>query len=64
MTTNPKHAGKTWWEQQRTGLSKMVGGLAFVVVALTQSGWELHHDDVATFLYSTGLALAARTASW
>ena len=59
MTTNPKHAGKTWWEQQRTGLSKMVGGLAFVVVALTQSGWELHHDDVATFLYSTGLALAA-----
>jgi steroid 5-alpha reductase family enzyme len=28
-------------------------------VALTQSRWELHHEDVATFLYSTGLALAA-----
>jgi len=59
MTTNPKPAGKTWWERQRTGLSKLVAGLAFVVVALTQSRWELHHGDVATFLYSAGLALAA-----
>ena len=59
MTTNPKPAGKTWWERQRTVLSKLVAGLAFVVVALTQSRWELHHDDVATFLYSAGLALAA-----
>ncbi|MEX0587934.1 MAG: isoprenylcysteine carboxylmethyltransferase family protein [Cyanobium sp.] len=59
MTTNPKPAGKTWWERQRTGLSKLVAGLAFVVVALTQSRWELHHDVVATFLYSAGLALAA-----
>jgi protein-S-isoprenylcysteine O-methyltransferase Ste14 len=59
MTTNPKPAGKTWWEGQRTGLSKLVAGLAFVVVGLTQSRWELHHGDVATFLYSAGLALAA-----
>ena len=59
MTTNPKPADKTWWERQRTGLSKLVAGLAFVVVALTQSRWELHHNEVATFLFSTGLALAA-----
>lgn len=59
MTTHPKAAGKTWWERQRTGLSKLVAGLAFVVVALTQSRWELHHEDVATFLFSAGLALAA-----
>jgi protein-S-isoprenylcysteine O-methyltransferase Ste14 len=59
MTTHPKPARKTWWEQQRTGLSKLVAALVFVVVALTQSRWELHHDDVATFLFSTGLVLAA-----
>lgn len=59
MTTNPKPAGKTWWEYQRTDLTKLVAGLAFVVVALTQSRWELNHDSVATFLFSAGLALAA-----
>lgn len=59
MTTYSKPAGKTWWERQRTGLSKLVAGLAFVVVALTQSRWELHHDIVATILSSAGLTLAA-----
>lgn len=59
MTTNPKPVGKTWWERRRTGLSKLVAGLAFVVVALTQSHWELHHEAVASFLYSAGLGLAA-----
>ena len=59
MTPLPKAPGKTWWENQRTGLSKLVGALAFIVVALTQSHWELHHENVATFLFSTGLGLAA-----
>jgi len=59
MTPLPKAAGKTWWEHQRTGLSKLVAALAFIVVALTQSHWELHHENVATFLFSTGLGLAA-----
>ena len=59
MTLLPKAAGKTWWENQRTGLSKLVGALAFIVVALTQSRWEMHHEDVATFLFSIGLGLAA-----
>jgi protein-S-isoprenylcysteine O-methyltransferase Ste14 len=59
MTPLPKTAGKTWWEHQRTGLSKLVAALAFIVVALTQSHWELHHENVATFLFSTGLGLAA-----
>jgi len=59
MTPLPKAAGKTWWEHQRTGLSKLMAALAFIVVALTQSQWELHHEDVATFLFSGGLVLAA-----
>lgn len=59
MTTNPKPVGKTWWERRRTGLSKLVAVLVFLVVALTQSRWELEHENVATFLYSAGLALAA-----
>jgi protein-S-isoprenylcysteine O-methyltransferase Ste14 len=59
MSKNSPTAGKTWWERQRTGLSKVVGVLVFVVVALTQSRWELQHENVATFLYSAGLALAA-----
>ncbi len=59
MTPLPKAPGKTWWEHQRTGLSKLVAPLAFLVVSLTQSRWELHHENVATFLFSTGLSLAA-----
>ena len=59
MTPLPKAAGKTWWEHQRTGLSKLVAALAFIVVALTQSHWELQHENVASFLFSTGLGLAA-----
>ena len=59
MTPLPKASGKTWWEHQRTGLSKLVAALAFILVALTQSHWELHHENVATFLFSTGLGLAA-----
>jgi len=59
MTPLHKAAGKTWWEHQRTGLSKLVAALAFIVVALTQSHWELHHENVASFLFSTGLGLAA-----
>ena len=59
MTPLPKAPGKTWWENQRTGLSKLVGALAYIVVALTQSRWEMHHEDVATFLFSIGLGLAA-----
>ncbi|MCP9778072.1 MULTISPECIES: isoprenylcysteine carboxylmethyltransferase family protein [unclassified Cyanobium] len=59
MTPLPKAPGKTWWEHQRTGLSKLVAALAFIVVALTQSHWELEHENVATFLFSTGLGLAA-----
>ena len=59
MTPLPKAPGKTWWEHQRTGLSKLVAALAFLVVALTQSRWELNHENVATFLFSTGLGLAA-----
>ena len=59
MTPLPKAPGKTWWEHQRTGLSKLVAALAFILVALTQSHWELHHENVATFLFSTGLGLAA-----
>lgn len=59
MTPLPKAPGKTWWEHQRTGLSKLVAALAFLVVALTQSHWELNHENVATFLFSTGLGLAA-----
>jgi protein-S-isoprenylcysteine O-methyltransferase Ste14 len=59
MTPLPKAAGKTWWEHQRTGLSKLVAAVAFIVVALTQSHWELHHENVASFLFSTGLGLAA-----
>ncbi|MEB3104636.1 MAG: isoprenylcysteine carboxylmethyltransferase family protein [Cyanobacteriota bacterium] len=59
MTHTPGPAEKTWWERQRTGLSKLVAALAFLVVALTQSRWELHHANGATFLFSAGLALAA-----
>ena len=59
MIENPHTKGKTWWERQRTGLSKVVAVLVFLVVALTQSRWELQHENVATFLYSAGLALAA-----
>lgn len=59
MTPLPKAPGKTWWEHQRTGLSKLVAALAFILIALTQSHWELHHENVATFLFSTGLGLAA-----
>ena len=59
MTPLPKAAGKTWWEHQRTGVSKLVAALAFIVVALTESHWELHREDVATFLFSGGLVLAA-----
>jgi protein-S-isoprenylcysteine O-methyltransferase Ste14 len=59
MTPMPRAPGKTWWEHQRTRLSKLVAALAFIVVALTQSHWELHHENVATFLFSTGLGLAA-----
>jgi protein-S-isoprenylcysteine O-methyltransferase Ste14 len=59
MTPLPKAAGKTWWERQRTGLSKLVAVLAFILLALTQSHWELQHENVATFLFSTGLGLAA-----
>ena len=59
MTPLPKAAGKTWWEHQRTGLSKLVAVVAFILLALTQSHWELHHENVATFLFSTGLGLAA-----
>jgi protein-S-isoprenylcysteine O-methyltransferase Ste14 len=59
MTPLPKAAGKTWWEHQRTGLSKLVAVLAFILLALTQSHWELQHENVATFLFSTGLGLAA-----
>jgi protein-S-isoprenylcysteine O-methyltransferase Ste14 len=59
MSTHSPLTDKPWWERQRTGLSKGVAVLVFVVVALTQSRWELHHEDVATFLYSTGLGLAA-----
>lgn len=58
MTPLPKAPGKTWWEHQRTGLSKLVAALAFIVVALTQSHWELENENVATFLFSTGLGLA------
>ena len=59
MTPLPKAAGKTWWEHQRTGLSKLVAALAFSLIALTQSHWELHNENVATFLFSAGLGLAA-----
>ncbi|MCP9802830.1 isoprenylcysteine carboxylmethyltransferase family protein [Cyanobium sp. T1G-Tous] len=59
MTPSTKAAGKTWWEHQRTGLSKLVAALAFIVVALTQSHWELEHENVGSFLFSTGLGLAA-----
>lgn len=59
MTPLPKAAGKTWWEDQRTGLSKLLAVLAFILLALTQSHWELQHENVATFLFSTGLGLAA-----
>ena len=59
MTPLPKAAGKTWWEDQRTGLSKLVAVVAFILLALTQSHWELQDENVATFLFSTGLGLAA-----
>lgn len=59
MTPLLKATGKTWWENQRTGLSKLVAAPAFIVIALTQSHWEVHHENVATFLFSTGLGLAA-----
>jgi protein-S-isoprenylcysteine O-methyltransferase Ste14 len=59
MTSESRATGKTWWERQRTGLSKLVAVLVFLVVALTQSRWELDHVNVAHFLYSAGLALAA-----
>ncbi len=59
MTPLPKAAGKTRWEDQRTGLSKLLAVLAFILLALTQSHWELQHENVATFLFSTGLGLAA-----
>ena len=44
MTPLPKAAGKTWWEHQRTGLSKLVAVVAFIVLALTQSHWELQEE--------------------
>ena len=59
MTPLPKAAGKTWWEHQRTGLSKLVAVVGFILLALTQSHWELQDENVATFLFSTGLGLAA-----
>ena len=59
MTQLPKAAVKTWWEHQRTGLSKLVAVVAFILLALTQSHWELQDENVATFLFSTGLGLAA-----
>ena len=59
MGSKAQPAGKTWWEQQRTGLSRLIAVLAFLVVALTESRWELHQEPVAIFLFSIGLALAA-----
>ena len=35
MGSEAQPAGKTWWEQQRTGLSRLIAVLAFLVVALT-----------------------------
>ena len=58
MGSEAQPAGKTWWEQQRTGLSRLIAVLAFLVVALTESRWELHQEPVAIFLFSIGLALA------
>ena len=59
MGSEAQPSGKTWWEQQRTGLSRLIAVLAFLVVALTESRWELHQEPVAIFLFSIGLALAA-----
>ena len=59
MGSEAQPAGKTWWEQQRTGLSRLIAVLAFLVVALTESRWERHQEPVAIFLFSIGLALAA-----
>lgn len=36
-----------------------MAALAFILLALTQSHWELQDENVATFLFSTGLGLAA-----
>ena len=55
MGSEAQPAGKTWWEQQRTGLSRLIAVLAFLVVALTESRWELHQEPVAIFLFSIGL---------
>jgi protein-S-isoprenylcysteine O-methyltransferase Ste14 len=59
MNTGPGTRGKTWWENQRTKLSKLVGVLAFLVVALTESRWKADQETVAIILVTTGLALAA-----
>ncbi len=59
MGTAARPEGKTWWEQQRTGLSKLVSALVFLVLALSESRWELHQETVATLLFSSGLGLAA-----
>ena len=73
MGSKAQPAGKTWWEQQRTGLSRLIAVLAFLVVALTESRWELHQEPVAwPWLPSEPQAgsgarsssRAARTVSW
>ena len=51
------------WEKARTRLSKGVGILLLVVAGMTQSKWELHHETVATFLYSLGLVCVAIACS-
>ncbi|MCP9913595.1 hypothetical protein KBZ07_09270 [Cyanobium sp. BA20m-14] len=59
MGSEAQPAGMTWWEQQRTGLSRLIAVLAILVVALTESRWELHQEPVAIFSFSIALALAA-----
>ncbi len=51
------------WEKARTRLSKGVGILLLLVAGMTQSKWELHHETVATFLYSLGLVCVAIACS-
>jgi protein-S-isoprenylcysteine O-methyltransferase Ste14 len=55
--------GKSSWERARTRLSKLVGLMALLIAATTQSNWVLRHEPLAMFLYPLGLVIVAVASS-
>ena len=58
-----KFKGKSTWERARTRSSRLVGLMALLIAATTQSNWVLRHEPLAVFLYPLGLVIVAVAAS-